>query len=71
MNDEIIANLNDRLDRAIDRGRDLLADEQLQQKVEEVRLNAENTIRKHPVKSVLVGLAVGLLIGKLLSSDDE
>ena len=70
MNEEIIQNLNERLDRTIDRGRDILADEQLQQQVEELKEKAEATIRNHPFKSVLAGLAVGIFLGALLGSDD-
>ncbi len=70
MNEEIIQNLNERLDRTIDRGRDMLADEQLQQQVAELKDRAENTIRKHPIKSVLAGLAIGILFGAIIGSDD-
>ncbi len=70
MNEEIIENINARLDRAIDKGRVLLADEELQQQVDELKLKAETTIRKHPIKSVLAGLAVGLIVGAIFSSDD-
>ncbi|MCR9131863.1 MAG: hypothetical protein NXI08_04795 [bacterium] len=70
MNEEIIENINSRLDKAIDKGRVLLADEELQQQVDEVKRKAESTIRKHPLKSVLAGLAVGVIIGAIFSSDD-
>jgi len=70
MNEEIIQNLNERLDRTIERGRDILADEQLQQQVEELKSKAEDTIRRHPIKSVLAGLAVGILLGAIIGSDD-
>ena len=71
MNDEIIQNLNERLDRAIDKGRDLLASEEFQHQLEEVKEKAEDTIRRHPIKSVIAGFAVGFMIAKLFSSDDE
>lgn len=70
MNDEIIQNLNERLDKAIDKGKDLLADEQLQQKVGEVKDQAEDVIREHPILSVAAGVAIGFVIAKLFSSDD-
>ena len=70
MNEEIIQNLNERLDRTIDKGRDIIADEQLQQHVEELKIRAEATIRNHPIKSVLAGLAVGILLGTIIGSDD-
>ena len=70
MNEEIIQNLNERLDRAIDKGRDILADEEFQQRVEEAKVQAENTIREHPLLSVAVGVAVGFILARLFSSDD-
>ena len=70
MNEEIIQNLNERLDRTIGKGRDILADELLQQKVEELKNKAEITIKNHPIKSVLAGLAVGILLGTIIRSDD-
>ena len=70
MNDEIISNLNERLDKAIEKGRAIVTDDKFQQRVEEVRAKAEDTIRKHPVKSVLIGLTIGYVIGKILSSGD-
>ena len=70
MNEEIITNLNERLDRAIDKGRSMLADEEFQQRVEEVKVQAEETIRKHPLISVAAGVAVGFILARLFSSDD-
>lgn len=70
MNEEIIQNINERLDSAIDRSRKVLEDEQLQQRIQELRFQTEQTIRKHPVKSVLAGLAAGYLVARLFNSDD-
>ncbi len=71
MNEEILQNLNEKLDVALDRGKKFLEDEEIQQRIEDAKLVAEDTVRKHPVKSVLIGLAVGFLIGKALSGDDD
>lgn len=70
MNEEIITNLNDRLDRAVEKGKDLLADEELMLRVDELKDVAEETIKKHPIKSVIGGLAIGFIIAKLFSSGD-
>lgn len=70
MNDEIIEDLNERLDRTIDDGRQLLANEDMQQRLDEVRDVAEGTIRKYPIASVLTGFAVGFLIASLFRSED-
>ncbi|NIT59467.1 MAG: hypothetical protein GWN00_25585 [Aliifodinibius sp.] len=70
MDEEILENLNEELDNALDRGRQMVDDEELAERVEELKLRAENLIRKHPVKSVAGGLLIGYIVGKLLSSED-
>ena len=70
MDEEILENLNERLDDALDHGRRIVEDEELVERVDHFKLRAENIIRKHPVKSVAGGLLAGYIIGKLLSSDD-
>jgi ElaB/YqjD/DUF883 family membrane-anchored ribosome-binding protein len=70
MNEEIIENLNQELDNALDRGRQMVEDEEMSVRLEELKQRAENLVRKHPVKSVAGGLLAGYLLGKLLSSDD-
>ncbi len=70
MNEEIIQNLNERLDRAIDKGRVILEDEDLQARLEELKSRTEDTIRKNPIKSVAIGLAVGFIVAKIFTSED-
>ncbi|MDZ7682063.1 MAG: hypothetical protein U5J63_10230 [Fodinibius sp.] len=70
MNEEIIENLNQELDNALDRGRQMVEDEQMAVRLEELKQRAENLVRKHPVKSVAGGLLAGYLLGKILSSDE-
>ncbi|MAL16232.1 MAG: hypothetical protein CL670_11365 [Balneola sp.] len=70
MNEEIIQNINERLDRAIDKGREILEDEDLQVRLEELKDKSESTIRKNPLKSVAVGLAVGFIAAKIFTSKD-
>lgn len=70
MNEDIIQNLNVRLDRAIDKGREILEDEDLQHRLEELRDRTEDTIRKNPIKAVVIGLAVGFITAKIFTSDD-
>lgn len=65
MNEEIIQNLNERLDKAIEKGRALLQDEELQDKVDELRNKAESVIRENPVKAVLIGLAAGYIAARI------
>lgn len=70
MDEEILQNLNRRLDDALERGRKVVNDEQLAERLEELKEQAEQTIRKHPLKSVAVGLLAGYIIGKIFSSED-
>lgn len=70
MDEEILENLNEELDNALDRGRQIVDDEEFSRRIEELKLRAENLIRKHPVKSVAGGLLIGYVVGKLLSSED-
>ncbi|MEX0609231.1 MAG: hypothetical protein WD016_12025 [Balneolaceae bacterium] len=70
MNEEIIQNLNERLDKAILKGRELINDEDLQVKLEELKDRAEDTIRKNPIGSVLAGLVAGFIIARIFNSED-
>lgn len=70
MNEEIIQNLNERLDRAIYKGREILEDEDLQLRLEELKDKTENTIRRNPIRSVAIGLAVGFIAAKIFTSQD-
>lgn len=70
MDEEILENLNEELDNALDRGRKIVEDEELDKRIEELKVRAENLVRKHPVKSVAGGLLIGYIAGKLLSSED-
>ena len=65
MNEEILQNLNERLDNAIERGRVILEDEELQERLNELKHRTEGTIRQNPIKSVLLGVAVGFIASKI------
>lgn len=70
MDEEILENVNDSLDDAFERGRRLVNDEQFGERLEELAVHARNTIRKHPVKSIAVGVFAGYVLGKLFSAED-
>ncbi len=70
MNEEIIQNINERLDTAVEKGREIIEDENFQLRVEELKSSAENTIRKHPLAAVASGLALGFIVAKLFNSGD-
>ncbi|MTI87994.1 MAG: hypothetical protein FH748_08505 [Balneolaceae bacterium] len=69
MNEEIIQNINERLDKAIHKGRKIIDDEDLQQQLEDLKNSTEERVRKNPVKSVLIGFAIGFVAAKILNSD--
>lgn len=70
MDEEILQNLNRRLDNALERGRKVVKDEQLSERFDELKDQAEFTIRKHPLKSVAIGLLAGYIVGKIFSSEE-
>lgn len=69
MNEEMLQNINRRLDDALERGRKIVEDEELAEQIDELRIRAEALIRKHPLKSVGAGLLAGYIIGKLFRED--
>ena len=71
MNDEIVRSLNAKVDLALEKGKQILEDEEIHQRIEDAKIIAEDTVRKHPVKSVLIGLAIGFLIGKAIKGDND
>lgn len=71
MNEDILQNINHRIDNALDYSRQLVEDEQFIERVEDLKVQAENFIRKNPLKSIGIGLFAGYVLGKIFSSDDE
>ncbi|MGM0588611.1 MAG: hypothetical protein ACQETE_09375 [Bacteroidota bacterium] len=71
MNEEILSSLNRRIDKALEQGRIALADEEVQQRIQEIRERAENLVRKYPVQSIGAGLLFGYLIGRLMNVEEE
>lgn len=65
MNEDLINDLNEELEGAIEEGRSLIENAELQEKFEEFKTEAELLIRKHPIKSVLAGAAAGYLIARI------
>jgi ElaB/YqjD/DUF883 family membrane-anchored ribosome-binding protein len=65
MNEDIINDLNDELESVIEEGQSILEDAELQEKLEELKTEAELLIRKHPLKSVLIGAAAGYLVARI------
>lgn len=69
MNEEIIDDINEELENVIDEGREILNEAEMQEKFDELKTEAELLIRKHPLKSVLIGAVAGYLLAKLFRSN--
>lgn len=73
MDEEIIDNLNERLDETIDRGRKLIEEEEVSDEIaaqlEDIQYKLEQAVREHPLRSVGIGLLAGYLLGKIFNSD--
>jgi len=68
MEEDIINSLNDDLEDVIDEGRQMIESAELQDKFNEVKIETELFIRKHPIQSVLAGALAGFVIGKIFKS---
>lgn len=70
MNEEIIKSLNKKLDKAIDKGRNLLNEQELQKALGEAKDKTDDLIKKYPIESVFIGLVAGFVLAKMLRSKD-
>ena len=66
MDENIINDLNEELESAIRGGNSALDDMNLNEKVDELKTEAELFIRKYPIASVAAGALAGYLLGKLI-----
>lgn len=66
MDEKIINDLNEELESTIEEGVSALKDAELEEKLKEIKTETELLIRKHPISSVVAGVAIGFLIGKIL-----
>ncbi|MDZ7757137.1 hypothetical protein [Rhodohalobacter sp.] len=66
MNTDMINDLNEELEGVIEEGYSYLQSEELQEKIQELKTESELLIRKHPIKSVLIGAAAGYLFARLI-----
>lgn len=66
MDEKIINDLNEELESTIEEGVSALQNAELEEKLKEIKTETELLIRKHPISSVVAGVAVGFLIGKIL-----
>lgn len=66
MEKSIISNLNEELENAIEEGRSLLNCSELEERFDEIKTETELLIRKNPIASVAIGVAIGYVFGKIL-----
>lgn len=66
MDDNTLNDLNEELENVIEEGQSILSDLNLEEKLDELKTEAELIIRKNPLTSVAVGAAVGFILGKFL-----
>lgn len=66
MDENAINDLNEELENVIEEGQTILSDLNLEEKLDELKTEAELMIRKNPITSVAVSAAVGFIIGKIL-----
>jgi ElaB/YqjD/DUF883 family membrane-anchored ribosome-binding protein len=69
MKEDILNDINEELENALNEGRVLLDELNLEEKLDELKTEAELIIRKHPLKSVMIGAAAGFILAKLLRGD--
>ncbi len=65
MDEQILHNVNQKLDRMIEQGRDLIDEEALKQQIENGSSQLRDQIRRYPVASVVAGLAAGFLFARI------
>lgn len=61
--------LTARLSELSEAGKRYAGNPELHKRIAEIRQEAESLVRKHPVASVVVGVTIGYLLGKLLRRD--
>jgi ElaB/YqjD/DUF883 family membrane-anchored ribosome-binding protein len=66
MEKSIINDLNEELENVIEQGRSFFDDSNFEEKFEEIKTEAELLIRKNPIASVAIGVAIGYVFGKIL-----
>jgi ElaB/YqjD/DUF883 family membrane-anchored ribosome-binding protein len=69
MKEDILNDINEELENALNEGRVMLDELNLEEKLDELKTEAELIIRKHPLKSVIIGAAAGFILAKLLRGD--
>jgi hypothetical protein len=60
-----MSQITDKIDQLGKKGAQLLQDEELKARLNELKDDVEGNIRKHPIASMLAAVAAGYFLGKL------
>ena len=71
MDEQILDSLNQKLDSIVQRSRGALEEGEIQDRVDDLRKQAEELVRKYPYRTLAAGIVAGFLLGRLLSDDDS
>lgn len=70
MDEQLKTQLIDAVSELKERGKALIDDEDIRQKMSLAKAKTELFIRKNPIASIAGGVLVGFILGSLFSSDD-
>ena len=69
--DDVLDDLNRRFQELVEKGREFVEDEEFQQKLDQYKKKAGDTIKKYPIGSIAAGLLAGYLLARWISNNDE
>ncbi|HKJ32435.1 MAG TPA: hypothetical protein VKA34_11440 [Balneolales bacterium] len=69
--DELLRQLNMKIEELTRKGELMLQDEEIQERIDDVKKRAKELISEHPVGSMVTGLLIGYLLAKLLTNDRD
>ena len=68
MEKDMINNLNEGLEDAIEEGKQLIERSEINERILDIKTETELYIRKHPFQSVIAGAVAGYILGKIFRS---
>jgi len=69
--DDVLDDLTRRLQELVEKGREFVEDEEFQQKLDQYKKQAGDTIKKYPIGSIAAGLLAGYLLARWINNNDE
>lgn len=63
--EKCMSQITEKIDELGKKGAELLQDEELRARLNELKGDVEGNIRRHPIASILAAVAAGYIIGKL------